>query len=123
VPAAPAGTGQIVSLPSGLQYQDISVGGGAAVQPGQNVTVNYTGYLDDGTVFDRSPGQSGTPVTFTLGQGQVVNGLDLGIAGMNVGGKRRIIVPYALGYGAGGQVPVIPPCARLTYDVEVVSAQ
>ncbi|HLZ71940.1 MAG TPA: FKBP-type peptidyl-prolyl cis-trans isomerase [Dehalococcoidia bacterium] len=123
VPALPAGAGPLVSSPSGLQYQEISMGSGATAQPGQLVTVNYTGYLDDGTVIDRSPGQSGQPVSFTLGLGQVVNGLDLGIAGMNVGGKRRIIVPYALGYGAVGQIPVIPPCARLTYDVELLSAQ
>jgi|GEM_PF-658468 len=123
VPALPAGAGQIVTLPSGLQYQDISAGSGAAAQPGQTVTVNYTGYLDNGLVFDRSPGQSGQPTSFPLGFGEVVNGLDLGIAGMNVGGKRRIIVPYALGYGAAGQAPVIPPCARLTYDVELLSAQ
>ncbi len=123
VPALPDGSGQPVSLPSGPQYQEISVGDGATAQPGVTVTVTYTGYLDDGTVFDRSPGQSGQPLSLTLGLGQVVNGLDLGIAGMKVGGKRRIIVPYALGYGASGQAPVIPPCARLTYDVELVSAQ
>ncbi|HZQ35341.1 MAG TPA: FKBP-type peptidyl-prolyl cis-trans isomerase, partial [Dehalococcoidia bacterium] len=123
VPALPDGAGQPVSLPSGLQYQEISAGSGATAQPGKTVTVNYIGYLDDGTVFDRSPGQSGQPLSFTLGLGQVVHGLDLGIAGMQVGGKRRIIVPYALGYGAGGQAPVIPPCARLTYDVELLSAQ
>ncbi len=123
MPALPDGRGQPVSLPSGLQYQEISAGDGATAQPGMTVTVNYTSYLDDGTELDSSSGQSGQPLSVTLGLGQVVNGLDPGVADMKVGGKRRIFVPCALGCGAAGQAAVVPPCARLNYDVELLSAR
>ncbi|NUP91087.1 MAG: FKBP-type peptidyl-prolyl cis-trans isomerase [Candidatus Sumerlaeia bacterium] len=120
-PEAPA-TGQVITTASGLQYIDHVIGTGAQAQPGQTVSVHYTGTLDDGSVFDSSR-QSGSPITFTLGAGQVIAGWDEGIASMRVGGQRRLIIPPDLGYGATGYPPVIPPNARLTFEVELMDAR
>lgn len=103
---------------SGLQYIDQAVGNGPRPQAGQTVIVHYTGYFDDGRVFDSSV-QRGTPFEFKLGTGAVIKGWDEGLATMNVGGKRRLIVPPELAYGARGQGP-IPPNTRLTFDVELL---
>lgn len=120
-PEAPA-TGQVITTASGLQYIDHVIGTGPQAQPGQTVSVHYTGTLDDGSVFDSSR-QSGSPITFTLGAGQVIAGWDEGIASMRVGGQRRLIIPPDLGYGATGYPPVIPPNARLTFEVELMDAR
>ncbi|MBA3824135.1 MAG: FKBP-type peptidyl-prolyl cis-trans isomerase [Ktedonobacterales bacterium] len=106
--------------PSGLQFIDVVVGDGAEARNGQKVAVHYTGWLKNGTKFDSSRDR-GKPFPFKLGNGDVIKGWDLGVAGMKVGGQRRLIIPADLGYGAGGYPPVIPPKATLTFDVELLS--
>ena len=113
--------GSFFSMPQNqdnLTVQDQTVGQGAAAQPGDTVTVNYTGKLDNGTVFDTSVGRQ--PITFVLGAGQVIPGWDQGLVGMKVGGTRTLIIPPSLAYGAQGIGP-IPPNATLTFDVQLVS--
>lgn len=105
---------------SGLQYQDIVVGSGDMPKNGQLVSVHYTGTLLNGTKFDSSVDR-GQPLQFTLGQGAVIKGWDEGILSMRVGGKRRLTIPPALGYGAGGYPPVIPPNSILIFDVELLA--
>jgi peptidylprolyl isomerase len=109
-------------LPSTLTATDQVVGTGAEAVPGKQVTVNYVGMLPDGSVFDASASH-GQPFTFTLGAGQVIKGWDQGVAGMKVGGKRRLIVPADFGYGPNGYPPVIPPNATLIFDVELLGVQ
>ncbi len=117
MPQSPVG--EAVRTASGLEYIDEVVGSGPQPQPGQNVVVHYTGYLDDGTIFDSSV-QRGQPAEFPVDQ--VIPGFREGILGMKVGGKRRLIIPPELGYGAQGQGP-IPPNARLTFDVELLEVK
>jgi peptidylprolyl isomerase len=114
---APAGT----KTASGLQYVDQVVGTGAQPKTGQTVTVHYTGYLDNGTVFDSSV-KRGQPFEFKIGTGQVIKGWDEGLATMKVGGKRRLIVPPELAYGAVANGP-IPANSRLTFDVELLGVK
>jgi len=117
-PAAPAGA---VTTPSGLQYIDNVTGTGPKPQKGQTVIVHYTGYLDNGTVFDSSR-QRNQPFEFVIGTGAVIKGWDEGVATMNIGGQRRLIIPPALGYGAAGAGSGrIPPNSRLTFDVELIA--
>jgi len=104
--------------PGALTTQDEVVGTGAAAQAGDMLTVNYTGKLQDGTVFDTSVGKA--PYKFVLGAGQVIQGWDLGLVGMQVGGTRLLVVPASLAYGAQGNGP-IPPNATLTFEVTLVS--
>lgn len=110
------------TLEGGLQVQDMVVGGGQEVVPGMAVAVHYTGWLADGTKFDSSLDR-GEPFSFLLGQGQVIKGWDLGVAGMRVGGKRHLIIPSDLGYGDRGAGDVIPPGATLVFDVELLAVQ
>jgi FKBP-type peptidyl-prolyl cis-trans isomerase FkpA len=114
----------ITTSDSGLQYEDIIVGEGALAQAGQNVTVHYTGWLqnDDGSAgakFDSSKDRN-DPFEFPLGAGRVIRGWDEGVQGMKVGGKRKLIIPAALGYGARGAGGAIPPNATLIFDVELL---
>ena len=103
---------------AGLVVQDQSVGTGPAAKVGDTVTVNYTGKLADGTVFDTSVGRQ--PFTFTIGAGQVIQGWDLGLQGMQVGGTRTLVIPPEMAYGAQGVGP-IPPNATLTFEVQLIS--
>lgn len=104
---------------SGLQYQDVSVGNGAEARDGQVAVVHYTGWLTDGTKFDSSRDR-GQPFSFPIGAGQVIPGWDEGVAGMKVGGRRKLLIPANLGYGDTGAPPVIPPGATLVFDVELL---
>lgn len=109
-----------VTTPSGLQYNDITVGKGATPQAGQTVTVHYTGTLENGQKFDSSRDR-GQPFSFVLGRGQVIKGWDEGLSTMRVGGRRWLRIPGSLAYGADGMGP-IPPNATLIFDVELLGA-
>lgn len=111
--------GNLITTASGLQYEDLLVGDGAQAQPGDTVSVHYTGWLQDGAKFDSSLDR-GQPFTFTLGSGQVIQGWDEGVAGMRTGGKRRLVIPPDLGYGSQGAGGVIPPGATLIFEVELL---
>jgi FKBP-type peptidyl-prolyl cis-trans isomerase len=113
---APATTPDVTAL----KIEDVKVGTGAEAKKGDLVTVNYTGYLTDGTKFDSSL-DSGQPFKFTIGNGEVIAGWDQGFAGMKVGGKRKLTIPPELGYGAQGAGGVIPPNATLVFDVELLA--
>lgn len=106
---------------SGLKYYDIVEGDGATAETGNQVTVNYTGWLTNNIKFDSSL-DSGTPFTFTLGSGMVIPGWDEGVVGMKVGGKRQLVIPAELGYGEAGGFS-IPPNATLIFDVELLDVQ
>jgi peptidylprolyl isomerase len=108
-----------VTTPSGLKYVDEVVGSGESPQTGDFVVVHYTGTLQDGTKFDSSVDR-GQPFTFQIGIGQVIQGWDEGVASMKVGGKRKLIIPPDLGYGAQGAGGVIPPNATLVFEVELL---
>lgn len=116
----PAVSGEPTATTSGLQIIDIEVGTGDSPQPGQTVEVHYTGWLADGTKFDSSLDR-GQPFSCVIGVGQVIQGWDEGVASMKVGGKRRLIIPPELAYGAAGRPPVIPANAQLTFDVELLA--
>jgi peptidylprolyl isomerase len=115
----PSVSGETTMTASGLQIIDVEVGSGESPQTGQTVVVHYTGWLADGTKFDSSVDR-GQPLSFTIGTGQVIDGWDEGVVTMKVGGKRRLIIPAELGYGAGGYPPIIPANAQLTFDVELL---
>ena len=105
-----------------LKMEDIKVGAGAVAETGKSVTVHYTGWLTNGTKFDSSK-DHGQPFTFHLGGGEVIKGWDQGVAGMKVGGVRKLTIPPNLGYGARGAGGVIPPNATLVFEVELLGVQ
>src|SRR5690606_27113646 len=101
---------------------DLAQGSGATATPGSEVVVHYTGWLPDGEQFDSSR-DAGQPFSFPLGAGRVIDGWDEGVAGMQVGGRRRLVIPPALAYGADGAGGVIPPNATLVFDVELLEVR
>jgi len=105
-----------------LKIEDLVVGSGAEAVAGKEITVHYTWTLTDGKKFDSSLGR-GEPFKFTLGAGQVITGWDQGIAGMKVGGKRKLTIPSELGYGSRGAGSSIPPNATLVFEVELLAVQ
>jgi len=109
---------KVVKTNSGLQYQDLKEGTGAEAKRGDRVEVHYTGWLKDGKKFDSSVGKD--PFEFKLGAGEVIKGWDEGVAGMKVGGKRKLTIPAELAYGKRGAGGVIPPDAELTFEVELL---
>jgi FKBP-type peptidyl-prolyl cis-trans isomerase len=117
--ANPAESSNLTTLPSGLKYEDLKVGDGQEAATGDSVKVHYTGWLENGTKFDSSVDR-GQPFEFNLGAGMVIKGWDEGVAGMKVGGKRKLVIPPELGYGAQGAGGVIPPNAVLIFEVELL---
>ena len=120
-PQAQAGAAQ--TLPNGLKIEDVKVGNGAEAVAGKTVVVHYTGTLTDGKKFDSSVDRN-QPFDFPLGQGRVIKGWDEGVAGMKVGGKRKLTIPPELGYGPTGTPGgPIPPNATLLFDVELLDVK
>ncbi len=121
--ALSAQAGDTKTLPSGLKYDESTVGAGTEAVSGKNVSVHYTGWLDNngakGNKFDSSVDR-GDPFQFSLGAGQVIKGWDEGVAGMKIGGKRTLYIPGTLAYGSNGIPGVIPPNATLIFDVELL---
>jgi len=121
-----AETNQVIEMPNGLKYTNDKTGEGAEATAGKKVSVHYTGWLSDngakGRKFDSSLDR-GQPFQFTLGARQVIAGWDEGVVGMRVGGKRTLVIPPELGYGARGAGGVIPPNATLIFDVELLGVQ
>jgi peptidylprolyl isomerase len=109
-----------ITTGSGLKYQDVVVGKGAQPKAGDAIEVNYTGKFLDGKVFDSSLNPGRSPFELHLGRGEVIPGWDEGLATMHVGGKRKLLIPPSLAYGAAGAGGVIPPNATLTFDVELL---
>ena len=114
--------GDTVTTGTGLKYVDLVVGSGPSPAVGQTAVVHYTGWLTNGTKFDSSLDR-GQPFEFAVGRGMVIRGWDEGVASMKVGGKRRLIVPADLGYGARGAGGVIPPNATLIFEVELLGVK
>ncbi len=119
-PALGVDLNRMTKTASGLYYEDEIVGAGATAQAGKPVTVHYTGWLANGTKFDSSVDRN-KPFGFTPGLGMVIAGWDEGVAGMKVGGTRRLVIPSSLGYGARSVGP-IPPNSLLVFTVQLLSA-
>lgn len=128
--ATPSGTpsasatpqGKLITMDNGLQIQDLTVGTGAEAKIGKSVTVHYVGMFKDGTVFQSSR-EMGQTFDFVLGAGTVIQGWDIGVQGMKVGGKRKLFIPSALAYGPRGASGLIPPNADLIFEVELLGVK
>ena len=115
--------GSIETMENGLIIENQVIGEGAEAQDYNKIVVNYTGTLEDGSVFDSSLNPGREPFTFTLGVGSVIKGWDLGVKGMKVGGKRKLTIPSDLGYGDKGAGNLIPPGATLIFEVELLEVE
>ena len=113
---------QMTTSNDNLKVEDLVVGNGAVAEPGDKITVHYTGSLTDGTVFDNSVERK-APFTFTLGVGQVIRGWDEGIVGMKEGGKRVLVIPASLAYGDRAMGDAIPANSTLVFEVELLKVQ
>lgn len=126
LPVSALAEADVISTESGLKYKDEQVGTGEVAKAGQVVSVHYTGWLeqngDKGDKFDSSLDR-GKPFVFPLGKGRVIKGWDEGVAGMKVGGKRTLMIPSELGYGARGAGSVIPPNSDLIFEVELLGVK
>ena len=105
-----------------MKIEDMKAGTGAVAEAGKRVTVHYTGWLTNGTKFDSSK-DHGRPFSFVLGAGQVIKGWEQGVAGMKVGGMRKLTIPPSLAYGPNGAGGVIPPNATLVFEVELLGVE
>ena len=112
--------GSVKKMVNGLLIEDLVVGDGAEAKDYNKVVVNYTGKLEDGSVFDSSLNPGRSPFTFTLGAGSVIKGWDQGLKNMKVGGKRKLTIPPDLAYGANGAGSAVPPNATLIFEVELL---
>jgi FKBP-type peptidyl-prolyl cis-trans isomerase FkpA len=121
-PSLGVDTAAMTKTPSGLRYRDLVKGQGAEAAAGKSVQVHYTGWLPNGEKFDSSRDRN-EPFSFTLGAGQVIAGWDEGVAGMKVGGRRKLVIPPDLAYGTAGAPPDIPPGATLVFDIELLSVR
>ena len=110
-------------MDNGLIIENMEIGDGTEAQDYNKVVVNYTGKLEDGSIFDSSLNPGRGPFTFTLGVGSVIKGWDIGVKGMKVGGRRRLTVPPELGYGNNGAGNVIPPGATLIFEVDLLEVE
>ena len=117
-----------IVFPDGLKSIDLKVGTGTVARPGDDATVQYTGWFADGTLFDSSRARN-QPFSFSIGKGQVIPGWDEGVPGMAAGGQRKLIIPASLAYGAQGQTDpstgqtIIPPNATLVFEIELISVK
>lgn len=112
--------GPILTLTGGLKIQDLVLGTGEEAKNGKTLSMHYVGVLENGTKFDSSLDR-GQPFSFVIGEGEVIQGWDKGVLGMKVGGKRKLIIPAALGYGSRGAGNIIPPNATLIFEVQLLA--
>jgi peptidylprolyl isomerase len=112
--------GDFTVTDSGLKYYDFEEGSGPEIEPSSQVLVDYTGWLEDGAMFDSSVGKQ--PFSLVVGTGSVIQGWDEGLQGMKLGGRRQLVIPAELAYGESGSGP-IPPNAVLIFEVEIVDVQ
>ena len=115
--------GSVKKMENGLLIEDLVIGDGSEAKDYNKVVVNYTGKLEDGSVFDSSLNPGRSPFTFTLGAGSVIKGWDQGLKDMKVGGKRKLIIPPELAYGENGAGSAVPPNATLIFEVELLEVE
>jgi len=120
--ASGCGSQKVITMENGLVIEDIIVGEGTEAERHSIVSVNYTGRLENGTIFDSSLKPGGRPLRFTLGARQVIAGWDQGLLGMKIGGKRKLTIPPELGYGSRSMGP-IPANSTLIFDVELLEVE